>query len=38
MAGNVLLDFARTFDDRKLLVLFAIVVNFEVYTVNYYFL
>ena len=26
MAGNVLLDFARTFDDRKLLVLFAIVV------------
>ena len=26
MVGNVLLDFARTFDDRKLLVLFAIVV------------
>ncbi|CAN5598370.1 hypothetical protein BH18THE1_BH18THE1_16910 [soil metagenome] len=26
MVGNILLDFARTFDDRKLLVLFAIVV------------
>lgn len=27
MGGNVLLDFAKTFDDKKLLILFAIVVS-----------